>query len=83
MHRGIGDLGQAIWLLREGEAVMAACEKCWEDAGGYADRYYALVKSRECTPEQQAGTEAGRCLECGRKTVHQPTHACVVCGRKR
>jgi len=62
---------------------MAACEKCWRDAGGDPDRYDSLVKQRnesgnECTPEQQAGSEdAEICPSCKRKTIHLYTHKCM------
>jgi len=56
---------------------MASCEKCWRDAGGNPDRYAELVKQRRCTPEEQAGPDAGACYVCGRKTMHQHCHVCM------
>ena len=62
---------------------MPACEKCWSDAA-YGE-YTALVEKRSaeghtCTPEQQAGPDAGLCPRCHRKTLHQhvPDH-CMNC----
>jgi len=56
---------------------MSSCEKCWADSGGGAE-YSALLKEREaaglyCTPEEQAGPDAGECPACKRKTLHQHT----------
>ena len=62
---------------------MACCEKCWRDAGGDAKRYTALVEARKphpCTPEEQAGEFRYRCDVCGRLTMHQWTHVCMVPG---
>lgn len=60
---------------------MPSCEKCWSDSqrDPYAPdgEYGRLVArrdgviERECTPEEQAGQDAGTCSECGRKTLHQ------------
>lgn len=60
---------------------MSSCEKCWRDSAseritGHGPTYSDLMeqrKSRPCTPEQQAGEEAGDCPVCGRKTMHQFT----------
>lgn len=52
------------------------CEKCWAEARGDEDRYKELLKTRECTPEEQAGDNAGLCGYCNRKTRHQ---FCFVC----
>lgn len=59
---------------------MSACEKCWSDAGRFGDdqpaRYRQLLKERSanpCTKEEQAGPHAGKCLACGRMTLHQHT----------
>ena len=69
-----------------GERIMSTCEKCWSDAGGNAEHYQALVDQRigrdTCTPEQQAGFNAEVCESCNRKTVHQHTGKCVICGDK-
>jgi hypothetical protein len=56
---------------------MASCEKCWHDAGGNPDRYAELVNQRKCTPEEQAGEDAGACYVCGRRTMHQHCHVCM------
>ena len=69
---------------------MASCEWCWdrsaEEAHGtgkdQVEIYERLVRENDCTPEQQAGTEAHWCLNCRRKTVHQHTHRCMACGYK-
>lgn len=59
---------------------MASCEKCWKDAGGDYARYMELLSYRNCTPEEQAGEHAYTCSACDRKTIHQHTNQCVVCG---
>lgn len=54
---------------------MSMCEKCWSDAGSHSG-YMRLLKEREanpCTPEQQAGANAGECPTCKRMTLHQHT----------
>jgi hypothetical protein len=56
---------------------MPSCEKCWKDAGGNPDRYTKLVRERKCTPEEQAGDDAGNCNSCGRRTMHQHCHICM------
>ena len=60
------------WMLE-----MTACEKCWKDSGGDHARYKRLLKGRHCTPEEQAGDDAGLCPDCGRRTVHQHTGDCL------
>lgn len=69
---------------------MASCEKCWSDAGimggDKTENYANLIEERKddpCTPEEQAGHDAEICPKCKRKTVHQLTHECVVCGLKQ
>jgi len=63
---------------------MSSCEKCWADAyreevsGNECqpDAYHRLLFERRechCTPEQQAGPDAGVCTKCGRQTLHQHT----------
>lgn len=55
---------------------MSSCERCWADASSAedkAERYRELLASRQCTPEQQAGPDAGKCPRCERMTVHQFT----------
>lgn len=58
---------------------MSTCEKCWADsrAPGVGP-YHQLLAARElmgvvCTPEEQAGPDAGECPSCHRKTLHQHT----------
>ena len=73
---------------------MASCEKCWDDAAretlggiGQAERYAQLVKTRCCTPEEQAGgnspESAGVCPKCNRKTLHRVCNVCMNCGFKK
>jgi hypothetical protein len=60
---------------------MSSCEKCWADSVSVA-HYTSLLKEREsnpCTPEEQAGPDAGECEVCHRKTVHQHTRE-KMCG---
>ena len=66
---------------------MSSCEKCWLDAhyintDDLADAYHALLAERSgvnvCTPEEQAGANAGVCPKCGRRTTHQITGACMT-----
>jgi len=63
---------------------MPSCERCWADAHkGYADpieQYHRLITTRTCTPEQQAGPDAGVCPKCERKTMHQHCNVCMACG---
>jgi len=62
---------------------MAACEKCWRDAGGNPYEYERLLvlrKGNACTPEEQAGDDATNCPTCKRRTVHQYAHVCTLCG---
>ena len=63
---------------------MASCEKCWTDSSGNPDLYSKLVKSRNCTPEEQAaGYEVvDECPKCKRKTMHIYCHTCMACGYK-
>jgi len=64
--------------LDEGrDGSVSACEKCWAEAGGDADRYAVLIKGRTCTPEEQAGPAAAWCPDCGRVTLHQHTRECM------
>lgn len=54
---------------------MSACEKCWADSSCSAD-YMRLLNERKdhpCTPEEQAGPDAGQCQLCKRMTLHQHT----------
>lgn len=65
--------------------MMASCEKCWADAHGdpyksVVEEYRRLVKSRTCTPEQQAGPHASTCPKCRRDTLHQHCGLCMACG---
>lgn len=61
---------------------MAACERCWREAGGDSEEYAELVKRRDCTPEQQAGIGADHCPFCKRSTIHVMTDVCLVCERQ-
>lgn len=61
---------------------MASCEKCWADAFDYGmsdqtENYRRLVKERNCTPEEQAGEDATKCLECNLISVHQYVRVCM------
>lgn len=63
---------------------MSACERCWRDAANADDpaaRYRELLAertgARACTPEEQAGTAAGWCETCQRRTRHQHTEECM------
>lgn len=65
---------------------MSTCEKCWADTGG-GPEYFALLEERGtngplCTPEEQAGPDAGECPACKRKTIHQYTGQ-PMCGCPR
>ena len=70
---------------------MPTCEKCWADsrpdAGYQYDAYTRLLAERNphrCTPEQQAGPDAGYCKTCGRKTIHQYVRDwCMACNDTR
>lgn len=71
---------------------MASCEKCWGDAyikalhnptRSQAEHYSDLIKERNCTPEEQAGEDAGVCQKCGRKAIHQYCNICMSCGYDR
>ena len=64
---------------------MATCEKCWSDAHGSAEAYEQILRERDesgnpCTPEEQAGPDAGWCVRCQRRTRHQWTAECMACG---
>jgi hypothetical protein len=71
---------------------MPSCEKCWGDAytrshtdisKSQAEHYSDLIRERkdnQCTPEEQAGSDAGICPDCERKTVHQIIRHCTNCG---
>ena len=56
---------------------MSSCEKCWSQSRMY-DNYSELVKSSNCTPEEQAGPGASLCPKCQRKTIHQYTGECMA-----
>ena len=76
---------------------MPSCEKCWVDAYrleqsenlDQPSAYQLLVKTRDasghtCTPEQQAGPDAGICATCGRRTIHQHVRDwCMACNERR
>lgn len=65
---------------------MSTCEQCWRDAYDphrrvtNTNRYHELVRSRSCTPEEQAGRDATECDRCHRRTRHQQTGECMACG---
>ena len=69
---------------------MPSCEKCWGDAyykyrfvdpfKSQAEHYQELIKERDCTPEEQAGSDATGCAECKRVAVHQIIKQCMACG---
>ncbi len=69
---------------------MPSCEKCWADAGfralhtgaGQAEEYERLRHAADCSPEEQAGSAAGTCGSCGRRTLHQYAGQCMnpLCG---
>ncbi len=59
---------------------MSSCEKCWADSGGDTELYRRLLSTRECTFEEQAGPDAGWCPICTKKTLHQHTKICTLCG---
>ena len=71
---------------------MASCEKCWSDAyylqdceEGHVEKYAKLIEERKdnpCTPEEQAGNDAGFCPVCERNTVHQHAKSCTECTYK-
>jgi hypothetical protein len=59
---------------------VSTCEKCWDDAHrGVRDpavEYARLMDERRehpCSPEEQAGPNAGECTACHRMTLHQHT----------
>lgn len=59
---------------------MSSYERCWREAGGDAERYYELCRTRPaCTPEEQAGEDARVCAACGRRAVHQHAGECMAC----
>lgn len=63
---------------------MPACERCWADSGGDADEYRRTLDRRvgtnRCTPEQQAGPNATKCVRCRNLTAHQYCRVCMLCG---
>jgi hypothetical protein len=60
---------------------MSSCEKCWASAydpyGDQGVHYRARVMTHRCTPEEQAGPDAGWCPDCGRMSLHQYTKECM------
>jgi hypothetical protein len=66
---------------------MSVCERCWQDSYYHAPdttqvgEYRRLLEVRTCSPEQQAGRRASRCLSCDRQAVHEITGECMACGR--
>jgi hypothetical protein len=66
---------------------MSSCEKCWVDHQETGLSYTQFLKDREaagrvCTPEQQAGADAGQCPVCERMTEHMYTRE-LMCGCTR
>jgi hypothetical protein len=62
---------------------MPSCEKCWRDSQSIGVEYGNLVEARNttgvvCTPEEQAGDDAGLCPSCNRRTLHQHTGDCMA-----
>ena len=61
---------------------MVSCEKCWNDAGGNAQRYRDLIverKDKPCTLEEIAGDPGYICPKCKRNTVHIHVKQCLNC----
>lgn len=61
---------------------MSCCEKCWTDSIAMGLGYHELLRQRvknPCSPEEQAGPDAGECPKCKRKTLHQHTNQ-PMCG---
>jgi hypothetical protein len=56
---------------------MPSCERCWTAAAGDYEVYSHLLSRRNCTPEEQVGTDARACPDCGRKTIHQHCGVCM------
>ena len=64
---------------------MSSCEKCWADSYTYTygtdesriECYQRLIRTRDCTPEEQSGNDAQICSNCQRKTLHQVTGECM------
>jgi hypothetical protein len=67
---------------------MSCCQKCWRDAHrgeqySVAEKYQQLIEERKnnpCLPEEQAGEDAKYCPICERRTVHEITGECMICG---
>lgn len=66
---------------------MPSCEKCWADSAmarwsNGTEEYAKLLAERDkaggCTPEQQAGPDAGECPTCHRMTLHQHCGVCMA-----
>jgi len=64
---------------------MSACERCWALSAGDPDEYRRLLAALPpCTPEEQAGPDAGECPVCRRRSLHQFTGECMAgCQRPR
>ena len=63
---------------------MSACEKCWRDSREL-ENYHEVLNGRKacpCTPEDQAGPDAGQCSVCMKMTLHQYTGE-PMCGCKK
>jgi len=67
------------------------CEARWSNAHelqftrGFDSQgaaYLSLVLYCSHSAEERAGPDAGSCLMCDRRTIHQHAHECVICGHK-
>jgi len=57
---------------------MSSCEKCWKDSGGDCLKYAALLKTSNCSPEEEAGgKDASKCDSCRCRTIHIHTDKCT------
>jgi len=75
-------------LRYKGERVrlgaFGACMKCWKECGQDQDKYDKMMAAKRtqgpvafCTPEEQAGPEAGQCPWCGHQTIHEKCGVCM------
>ena len=62
---------------------MSSCERCWarsyDPHGNQSERYQENIATHACTPQEQAGPDAEKCLQCGRMSLHQFTRE-PMCG---
>ena len=59
---------------------MSSCEKCWASSRGDPYEYRRLLQERSCSPEEQAGPNPERCMQCKRRAIHVHTGECMNCG---